>query len=115
MIYKDLRVWQLSRNLVKEIYEITKNFPVEERYGLQSQIRRCAVSIPSNLAEGNARNSKDQYKYHVNVARGSLAELETQIYLSFDLGFISEEIHIQLLGMTDEIDRMIYGLLKSLS
>jgi four helix bundle protein len=90
--YNDLDVWKESRKLVNQIYTITKEFPKDELYGLTSQIRRCAVSIPSNIAEGCGRNhTKDSIQFFY-ISRGSLFELETQIYIAFDQNYINEEL-----------------------
>ena len=86
--HKDLDVWKKAMSLVKEVYEITACFPREEAYGLVSQIKRAAVSIPSNIAEGAARNSNKEFIQFLYVSLGSLAELETQLLLSKELGFI---------------------------
>ena len=89
--YRDLDVWKQSRLLVKSIYNLTKKFPKEEQFGLTNQLRRASISIPSNIAEGCGRNySKDSIQFFF-VARGSLYEIETQLILSSDLDFISEE------------------------
>lgn len=89
--YKDLRVWQHSRKLVKQVYLLTQSFPNEEKFGLTSQMRRAAVSVPSNIGEGAGRHyPRDTIQFLV-VARGSLYELETQCYLAFDLEYISQQ------------------------
>jgi len=91
-VYNDLDVWKESRKLVNVIYDLTKAFPKEEVYGLSSQIRRAAVSIPSNIAEGCGRNhNKDSIQFFY-ISRGSLFELETQLYLAFDQNYIDEVI-----------------------
>lgn len=90
MDYTELDVWKYSRNLVKEVYLLTKLFPKEELYTLTNQIRRSVVSIPSNLAEGIGRQSNKETIQFLYIAKGSLQETETQLYLSFDLGYISE-------------------------
>jgi four helix bundle protein len=88
--YKDLDVWKFGRELVLDIYKVTKNFPEDEKYGLISQMRRSAISIPSNIAEGQGRNhSKDSIQFYY-VSRGSLYELETQLIISNDLKYLSE-------------------------
>ena len=89
--YQELKIWQESRILVKSIYSLTVNFPKEEIYGLTSQIRRAAVSIPSNIAEGTGRNSDKEFQRFLDFAVGSLFELETQIILANDLNFVSLE------------------------
>lgn len=88
--YTELEVWKHSRALVKEIYSLTKSFPREEQYGLINQIRRSVISIPSNISEGVGRQSNKETIHFLFIAKGSLNELETQLYLSFDLEYISE-------------------------
>jgi four helix bundle protein len=87
-IYRDLIVWQRAMQLVTEIYQTSKTWPREETYGLTSQIRRCAVSIPSNIAEGFARRSQGDYLRFLNIAMGSLFELQTQLEVAKNIGFI---------------------------
>ena len=91
MDYTELDVWKYSREMVKLVYKITKSFPNEELYGLTNQIRRSAVSVPSNIAEGVGRQSNKETIHFLYIAKGSLQEVETQLYLSFDLEFISKE------------------------
>ncbi|WP_158838777.1 four helix bundle protein [Polaribacter sp. L3A8] len=91
MNYTELEVWKYSRGLVKIVYLLTKSFPKEEIYGLTNQIRRCVVSVPSNIAEGIGRQSNKETIHFLYIAKGSLQEVETQLYLSFDLEYISEE------------------------
>ena len=90
MIYKDLEVWKLSMNLVVEVYQATGNFPKEELFGLVSQIRRTAVSIPSNIAEGCGRKSSKEYIQFLYISKGSLLELETQFEIAFSLKYLSD-------------------------
>jgi four helix bundle protein len=90
MEYKDLDVWIQSRKLVKLVYDSTKSLPESEKFGLTNQIRRCAVSIPSNIAEGCGRQHKTDSTHFFYISRGSLYELETQLYLCFDLNYIYE-------------------------
>jgi four helix bundle protein len=87
--YRDLEVWQKAMALTKNIYQVTSSFPSEERFGLVNQMRRAAVSIPSNLAEGHARAGVGEFRYFVSIAMGSTAELETQVLLSAELGYLS--------------------------
>lgn len=89
--YTELEVWLESRKLVNLVYELSKNFPKEEIFGLTNQMRRSAVSIPSNVAEGLGRKSKNDTLHFLHISRGSLYELETQIYLSFDQHYIKSE------------------------
>lgn len=100
--------------LTEAIYEHTIAYPVTERYGLVTQMRRAAVSVPSNIAEGHARNTTGEYHQHAGIASGSLAELETQIILSSKLGFMTEEVANRVLLQCKEVGRLIGGLLKSL-
>src|SRR5437867_516794 len=88
--YTNLDVWKKSRKLTNSIYSLTKNYPKEETYGLTSQIRRCTISIPSNIAEGCGRNSPKDSIQFFHIARGSLYELESQLYISFDQNYITE-------------------------
>ena len=115
MKYSELVVWQKAMDLVTEIYKITATFPGEERFGLSSQARRAAVSIPSNIAEGHGRKSTGAYINHLSIAYGPLMELETQTQIAVRLDFISAEKSAHLLGETDEIGKMLTGLKKSLS
>jgi four helix bundle protein len=113
--YEDLIVWQKSMILAEEIYLVTKNFPKEEVYGLISQLRRASVSIPSNLAEGSSRRSKQEFIRFINIASGSLAELETQLMLSNRLNFVTIEKLNQLKNQTKEISKMLFALQRSLA
>ncbi len=110
--FKDLIVWQRSLALAVEIYKVTKEFPREETYGLTSQIRRAAVSIPSNVAEGHARNTKLQFANFIGIALGSAAELETQLTISLQINHIKQSDYDKLIGELTEITRMLYGLLN---
>ncbi len=110
--YKELDVWKKARAFVKEIYIITRDFPNEEKYGLMSQMRRCAVSIPSNIAEGYGRQFKKETLQFLHISRGSLYELETQIYIAYDLSFISEEKLNKLLADLEECRRLLSGLIN---
>jgi four helix bundle protein len=114
MNYRDLVVWQKAMMLAEEIYRNTSNFPRDERYGLTSQMRRAAVSIPSNIAEGQGRRSSDdELVRFLQIALGSLCELQTQLELSKRLGFLTPEQSISLRPATDEVGRLINGLIRS--
>jgi len=113
--YQDLVVWQKAMTLAEEVYRQTVEFPVTERYGLVTQMRRAAVSIPSNIAEGHARNTKGEYRQQTGVASGSLAELETQVLLSRNLGYLANSAADALLNQCSEVGRLLGGLLRSLS
>ena len=112
--YKELKVWQKAYELCLKIYKTTKTFPKEERYGLTSQIRRAAVSIPSNIAEGYGRRTTAEYIQALYIAYGSNCELETQILLTGDLDYVEAEGLKDLLKDVGDIERMIKGLIKSL-
>ncbi len=112
MNYKDLMVWQKSISLVKTIYKIIKLLPKDELYGLSDQIRRSAVSIPSNIAEGFERNSIKEYIHFLYIALGSSSELETQLIICKEIGFIQEIDAVT--NDIDEIKKMLNGLISSL-
>lgn len=111
--FRELNVWKLSRELVKEIYLITRQFPGEEKFGLVSQIRRAAISIPSNIAEGSARSDKDFMRF-LSISLSSAYELETQIILAFDLNFLNEAESTLICSRIQELQKMIHGLQKKL-
>jgi four helix bundle protein len=112
--YKDLVAWQKSMDLVTAVYRASQGFPKEEIFGLVSQIRRAAVSVPSNIAEGHARTSKKEFQYFLSNARGSLAELETQLTIAHQLAYIDETAINQLLDRLGEVGRILNGLLAAL-
>jgi four helix bundle protein len=112
--YRDLIVWQKSVELVLEIYRATQDFPRAETYGLVSQLRRAAVSVPSNVAEGHARLSTGEYKQFLGHARGSLMEIETQILISQRLGYMNSGQSNILLNRATEVGKVLNGLLSSL-
>ena len=112
MDHKSLDVWKESITLVKEVYKLTSDFPKEERFGLISQIRRAAVSIPSNIAEGCARNSDKELIQFLYISLGSLSELETQFIIANELGYISKTDY--LFDDINKIKKMILGLIKYL-
>lgn len=112
--HRDLIVWQKSMLLVTEIYRKSQRFPTQEQYGLTSQIRRAAVSIPSNIAEGFGRQSTGDYIRFLNIAVGSLFEVQTQIEIAFNLSFIQESEFTVIFESTREIDRMMLSLIQKL-
>lgn len=112
--YRDLDVWKRSIVIVKKVYLVTKSFPKEEFYGLVSQIRRCAISIPSNIAEGQARQHTNEFIQFLYIALGSCAELETQIIIALELKYIDAKMELELLEEISQIGKMIRGLVKSL-
>ena len=111
--YRDLIAWQKAMVLVREIYCATQSFSREERYGLMIQLRRAAVSVPSNIAEGQARYSRREFHHFLNNARGSLAEVETQIMLANDLGHLTPHDADTLLLKTSELGRILNGLIAA--
>jgi four helix bundle protein len=111
--HKKLELWKKAIEFVTKIYKVTESFPDNEKFGLISQIRRSAVSIPSNISEGAARSSKKEFIQFLSVAQGSTSELETQLIISDNLGFLKKE-HMPLIDELDEISRMIIGLIKTL-
>lgn len=108
--HKKLTVYQKSILLVEEVYSLTKGFPVEERFGLQSQLRRAAISIPSNISEGSSRKSKPERKRFYEIARSSLVEMDTQIEISISLGYISKENMKELERLSNEVFAMLSKL-----
>ena len=112
--YQQLIVWQKAVDLVEAIYEGTRRFPKEELYGLTSQMRRAAVSIPSNIAEGQGRKSRGEFQHFLGIAKGSLFELETQILISVRLRFMPAEEATSLQSLIHEVGRIISGLMASL-
>jgi four helix bundle protein len=112
--YRDLLVWQKSMDLVVASYELAKRLPHHENFGLISQIQRAAVSIPANIAEGHGRKHTGDYVHHLSMARGSLLELETHIFITVRLAYLQPGETQAILGMTDEVGRMISGLIQRL-
>jgi four helix bundle protein len=112
--YKQLIVWQKSIDLTEFVYRLTSRFPKEEIYGLTSQIRRCSVSVPSNIAEGQARSSIPQFKHFLSIAKGSLAELETQFIVSERLKYIAKEDFELFQTHVNEVGKLLNGLINSL-
>ncbi|MBL8522603.1 MAG: four helix bundle protein [Betaproteobacteria bacterium] len=108
--HHELQAWQLAVRLVKEIYSLTASFPSDERFGLTSQMRRAAISVPSNIAEGAARATAKEFLHFLHVARGSLSELETQIILAKELGFAKDTLMVD--ALVDEVFGKLGGLIK---
>jgi len=109
--HKDLKVWQFSKELVVDIYKLTASFPKEEIYTITSQIKKSAISIPSNIAEGSARESNKEYIHFLYIALGSVAELDTQLRIAKDLGFINSKEFKEIIEKLDEIGKMLSGLI----
>jgi four helix bundle protein len=109
----NLEAWKLAMTLVKNVYQVTRSFPQEEIYGLTAQMRRAAVSVPSNLAEGAARTGRKEFAQFLSVAKGSLSELETQLLISAELGYLDGKHAV--FELVEEVSRLLAGLHKSLS
>ena len=112
--YRDLLVWQKAVAWVEAIYAVTRRWPTDERFGLISQVRRAAVSVPSNIAEGCARRSTAEFVRFLSIARGSLAEVETQIIIASRLDYLDQSAETSVLEAADEISRMLAGLIAKL-
>ena len=114
--YRELLIWQKGMDITEKVYQLTKNFPNDEVYGLTSQIKRSSISIPSNIAEGYGRNSTKSYLHFVKIARGSLFELETQLLLANKLNFIKKEVdYSTIMNLITEESKMISSFIKKLS
>ena len=113
--FKKLSVWQLSMDLACEIYKAIRILPIEERFGLSDQMRRAAISIPSNIAEGQRRNSDKEFIHFLSISRGSAAELQTQLILCNRLEYLKEEYIIEIISQLESIDRMLVGLITSIN
>lgn len=113
--YRDLVVWQKAMDLVVEVYELSRKLPDDERFGLTSQMRRAAVSIPANVAEGYGRTHRGEYLHHVSMANGSLKELETHLIIAGRLSYFSKEDVRAVWERAQEIGKMLRGLMSSLA
>ena len=112
--FRELRVWQAAMNLVEKVYRLTNSFPKHETYGITSQIRRAAISIPSNIAEGHTREHLKEYLHHLSMAQASLAELETQLEISKRLQYAQPELIEELLTDSGALGRQMYALRNAL-
>ncbi|MFZ4704508.1 MAG: four helix bundle protein [Bacteroidales bacterium] len=112
--YKDLQVWQKSMEIVIAVYSESKMFPANEQYGLVSQMRRSAISIPANIAEGYRRNSSKSYAGFLKIARGSLYELETELLIAEKLNYIQSENKLSLFTSIEEVGKMLNSLIKKI-
>jgi four helix bundle protein len=110
MKVEDMDVFKLSHELTLTIYKVTENFPKEEKYGLTSQMRRSAASIPTNLMEGSHRSSKNEYRHFVSICRGSCGEIKYQLFLSKDIGYIKDKIYYELKDRYDRVNMMLSKL-----
>jgi four helix bundle protein len=112
--YQELIAWQKAMDLVEEVYKVSRRFPREEIYGLTSQLRRAAVSIPSNIAEGQGRRTTADFLRHLSISYGSLLELETQLLIATRLNYLAPEKCNEILKMAGEVGRILNGLMSSL-
>jgi four helix bundle protein len=112
--YRELKVWQVAMDLAAKCYQVTKGFPREELFGMTSQIRRAAASVPANIAEGQGRHHTKEFLNHLSMARGSLMELETHLLLSNRVSLLAANCMNELLGLSDQVSRMLSGLRKAL-
>lgn len=112
--YRELRVWSAGIRLVKDVYRASSQFPGDERFGLTSQIRRAAVSVPSNIAEGHEREGTREFLHHLSIALASLAEVETQLEIAHELEFLDEETHRSLLADCGELGKQMNRLRAAL-
>lgn len=110
--HRELEIWQRSMALAKAVYVLTKNFPAEERYALCDQLRRAVVSVPSNIAEGSARQTARDFRHFLGIAKGSLAEVDTQLVLAVELGYVSdiEKLEGEILSLVKMINAFISSL-----
>ena len=113
--HKKLDVWQKGMEVAQMIYKLTNSFPSEEKFGLVSQMRRAAISIPSNVAEGAARQGKAEFRNFLSMAQGSLSEVDTQLELSVLLGYLNAEKIKEISGLLIRVDKMLSALIRSLS
>jgi len=112
--YRDLRVWQSGMDLVVMVYELSDKFPAKEMYGLTSQIRRAAVSVPSNIAEGHTRESTKEYLHHLSIAQASLAEVETQMEIAFRLKYCTQDELDKIVTHSTSLGKQLYSLRNAL-
>ena len=112
--YREIICWQKAITLVKSIYELTNSFPHSEQFGLTSQLRRASVSIPSNIAEGFGRGSNKDFRRFLDISRGSLFELQTQLYIAKELEYINTELFDKTFEQSREVERILIGFIKSL-
>ncbi len=113
--FKELKIWQMSRGLVKDIYDVTRHLPHEELFILTSQMRRAAISIPSNISEGAGRNSDKEFVRFIDIARGSSFELETQLFLCYDQNYLTEIELNTVLEKVQKIQKMLYNFESTLT
>ena len=112
--FRDLKVWSDAMTLVEDVYRVSRAFPADERFGLTAQLRRAAVSIPSNIGEGKRRKRQRAFLYHLDIALGSQGEVDVQLELALRLGFLARKQYDEVVRRVDEIGRMLNGLIESM-
>ena len=112
--FRDLKVWRDAMTLVEDVYRVSRAFPADERFGLTAQLRRAAVSIPSNIGEGKRRKRQRAFLYHLDIALGSQGEVDVQLELALRLGFLARKQYDEVVRRVDEIGRMLNGLIESM-
>ena len=112
--YRELKIWQRSMDFVVKVYEVSKNFPKEERYGLTAQLRSCVISVPSNISEGAGRGTNRQFKRFLEFSMGSINEVQTQLELAHRVSYMSAQIYEPLIDEALQIYKMILGFYNSL-
>lgn len=113
--FKQLKIWILAKEIAIDIYKATKDFPNEEKFGLANQMRRCSISVASNIAEGSGRNSENEFKQFLGISRGSLYELETQIIISSEVGLFPTELYENILLKIQNLNKMLFTFKKNLN
>ena len=112
--FRDLVAWQKAMNLAEAVYDLTRSFPQDERFGLSSQVRRAVVSVASNIAEGQGRASGKEFLHHLSIARGSLCEVQTQLMLAARFAYVGENDLQAVIAQADEVGRLLRGLARSI-
>ncbi|MGH7137454.1 MAG: four helix bundle protein [Pirellulales bacterium] len=112
--YRDLIAWQKAMDLTVAVYELSEKFPREEIFGLTFQMRKAAVSVPSNIAEGQARRSTKEFSHHLSIALGSTAEIETQTFVAIRINYVTQTESSTVLGLATEVKKLVNGLMNSL-
>ncbi|MBX3070583.1 MAG: four helix bundle protein [Thermomicrobiales bacterium] len=113
--YRDLVAWQKAMDLVRTVYFLSDTWPQREQFGLTQQVRRAVVSVPANIAEGNGRTGSREFRHHLSVAHGSLCEVETLLFVAHDQGYLDLEKREHVLEQSEEVGRLVRGLMRSLS
>lgn len=113
--FKQLKIWILAKEIAIDIYKATKDFPNEEKFGLANQMRRCSISVASNIAEGSGRNSENEFKQFLGISRGSLYELETQIIISSEVGLFPTELYENIMLKIENLNKMLFTFKKNLN